>query len=137
MRRLAAEHPFHCPVLGHDVPAMIRQGKVALAQVQYRLGRHAEAADLFQAVLADSPPTLTVLRGLGMALVRQELFDQAFKHLRAAYEIESAQPTDKTYQSAAYLALCGAKGKPYRPEDKINNVVWAVAPAVALRGEGR
>jgi tetratricopeptide (TPR) repeat protein len=127
VRRLAVEHTFHCPVLGHDVPAMIRQGKVALAQAHYRLGRYAEAADLFQSVLADSPPTLVVLRGLGMALVRQELFDQAFKHLRAAYEIESTQPTDRTYQSAAYLALCGAKGKPYRPEDKINNVVWAIA----------
>src|SRR5262249_33508133 len=56
-----------------------------------------------------------------------ELFDQAFKHLRAAYEIESAQPNERTYQAAAYLALCGAKGKPYRPEDKINNVMWAVS----------
>lgn len=127
VRRLAGEHVYHCPVLGHDVPAMIRQGNVALAQAQYRLGRHAEAADLFSAVLQDSPPTLVVLRGLGMALVRQELYDQAFKHLRAAYEIEAAQPNDRTYQSAAYLALCGARGKPYRPEDKINNVLWAIS----------
>src|SRR5262249_12943834 len=49
-------------------------------------------------------------------------YDDAFKHLRTAHEMEEP----KNYLTAGYLALCGAKGKPTRPEDKDKNVAWAV-----------
>lgn len=121
VRRLAAEQPFHCPVLG-DVGALLRQGRFALAQAHYRLGHYAEAADLFGKVLAEGAPTVPVLRGLGLALARLERYDQAFKHLRTAFE----QEEPKNHLTAGYLALCGARGKPNRPEDKVNNVAWAI-----------
>ena len=63
-----------------------------------------------------------VLRGLGLALARLDRFDQAFKHLRAAHEMEDP----KNFLTAGYLALCGAKGKPTQPEDKARNVHWAI-----------
>src|SRR5439155_8015106 len=125
--RLAEKYPCVCPVLGADVGAMIRQGQLALAQAQYRLGNFAEAVDLYEAVLKESPPTLPILRGLGMSLARLQRYDEAFKHLRAAFELEQNQ--DRQGGSAltvGYLALCAAKGRPSQPEDKQKNVLWAI-----------
>src|SRR5207248_2396164 len=54
-------------------------------------------------------------------------YDEAFKHLRAAFELEQNQ--DRQGGSAltvGYLALCGAKGRPSQPEDKQKNVLWAI-----------
>jgi tetratricopeptide (TPR) repeat protein len=131
--RLAAKFPYRCPVFGTDVAAMVRQAQLALAQVQYRLGHFQEAADLFNTILQESPPSVAVLRGLGLALAKLERYDEAFKHLRAAHESEfsrepkaSAKQANSDYLTAGYLALCGAKGKPSRPEDKPNNVWWAI-----------
>src|SRR5262249_10114535 len=42
------------------------------------------------------------------------------------YELEQAQPTATTHLTAGYLALCGARGRPNRPEDKASNVNWAI-----------
>jgi len=120
--RLTREHPFACPVLGSDVPAMVRQGMLALYQAHYRLGNFQEAANVCETLLKEAAPTQPVLRGLGLALARLERYDEAFKHLRAAYDLEEP----KSPITAGYLALCGAKGKPSKPEDKPNNVRWAV-----------
>jgi Flp pilus assembly protein TadD len=122
VRRLTADYPYVCPVLGGDVGAMLRQGRLVLARAQYRLGNFPEAAHLFDAVLQESPPSVPLLRGLGLALARLGRYDQAFKHLRAAHEQE--QP--KSHLTAGYLALCGARGKPLQPEDKAQNISWAV-----------
>src|SRR5438132_779724 len=89
VRRMSEKYPFVCPVFGADVGAMIRQGQIALAQAQYRLGNFAEAVNLYEAVLQESPPTLPILRGLGLSLARLERYDDAFKHLRAAFELEA------------------------------------------------
>jgi tetratricopeptide (TPR) repeat protein len=127
VRRLAEKYPFVCPVLGADVGAMIRQGQIALAQAHYRLRNFSEAVDLYEAVLKESPPTLPILRGLGISLARLQRYDEAFKHLRAAFELEQNQ--DRRGGSAltvGYLALCGAKGRPSQPEDKQKNVLWAI-----------
>jgi tetratricopeptide (TPR) repeat protein len=122
VRRLAAKHPFHCPVFGADVAFMIRQGQVALGQGYYRLGNFEESAKVFHHLLQEGAPSLPVLRGLGLALARLGQFDQAFKHLRAAHDEEEP----KNFLTAGYLALCGAKGKPLQPEDKVRNVQWAI-----------
>ncbi|MCS6850524.1 MAG: tetratricopeptide repeat protein [Gemmataceae bacterium] len=122
LARLAAEHPFQCPLFGRDVAGMVRQGKVALAQTYARLGRHQQAAREFEEVLNEAPPTEAVLRGLGLALARLGRYDEAYKHLRAAHEM---QPTPDPW-TAGYLALCGALGQPSRPEDKKPNVAWAI-----------
>lgn len=121
VRRLASEHAFHCPVFG-DVTALVRQGWFALGQAHYRLGRYQESADLFGKVLQEGAPTVPVLRGLGLSLARLERYDEAFKHLRAAFE----QEEPKNHLTAGYLALCGARGKPNKAEDKANNVAWAI-----------
>ena len=122
VRRLASKHPFVCPVLGGDLGAIIREGQFALAQTHYRQGAFQEAADLFNKLLQETAPTAALLRGLGLSLARLQRFDQAYKHLRAALEQE--QPKDPF--TAAYLALCGAMGRPTQPEDKPKNVAWAV-----------
>jgi tetratricopeptide (TPR) repeat protein len=122
VRGLAAERRFHCPLFGDSVALMLRQGQVALGQGQYRLGHYEDAARTFHHAFQEGVPSLPVLRGLGLSLARLERFDEAFKHLRAAHELEEP----KGFLTAGYLALCGAKGKPTRPEDKARNVTWAV-----------
>jgi tetratricopeptide (TPR) repeat protein len=122
VRRLALKHPYLCPILGNDLAAMLRQGQFALAQAQYRLGNFQDAADLFTKLLQESPPTVPLLRGLGLALAQLQRYDQAYKHLRIALE----QEEPKNHLTAGYLALCGALGKPSQPEDKPKNVAWAI-----------
>jgi tetratricopeptide (TPR) repeat protein len=122
VRRLALKYPYVCPILGSDVGAMLRQGQLALAQAHYRLGNFQESADLFNALLQESPPTLPLVRGLGLSLARLGRYDQAYKHLRAAVD----QEEPKTHLTAGYLALCGALGKPAQADDKPRNVVWAI-----------
>jgi len=122
VRRLANKYPYVCPVLGSDLTVIVRQGQFAMAQAHYRHGDFQEAADLFAKLLQDSPPTVPLLRGLGLALARCGRFDQAYKHLRIALEQE--EPKDPF--TAGYLGLCGAMGKPTNPEDKPRNVTWAI-----------
>ena len=122
VRRLAAKNPYTCPVLGGDLNALVLEGQFALAQAHYRQGAFQEAADLFHRLLQETAPTTALLRGLGLSLARLAKYDQAYKHLRAALEQE--QPKDPF--TAAYLALCGAMGRPTQPEDKPKNVAWAV-----------
>jgi tetratricopeptide (TPR) repeat protein len=122
VRRLTNKHRYVCPVLGPDLTVFLRQGQFALAQAQFRHGDFSEAADLFGKLLQDSPPTVPLLRGLGLSLARAGRYDQAYKHLRIALEQE--EPKDPF--TAGYLALCGALGKPTQPEDKPRNVAWAI-----------
>jgi tetratricopeptide (TPR) repeat protein len=122
VRRLAAKYPYVCPVLGGDLAAIIRQGQMALAQAQYRQGNFQDAADLYTKLLQECPPTVALLRGIGLSLARLERYDQAYKHLRIALEEEN--PKDPL--TAGYLALCGAMGKPTNEEDKPKNISWAI-----------
>lgn len=122
VRKLAAEHRYRCPLLGADLVLLSRQARTALAQAHYRLGAFAEAAELFQDLLKECPPNALLLRGQGLALARLQRFDQAYKPLRAALEMEA--PKDPF--TAAYLALCGAMGKPTQPTDRPKNVAWAL-----------
>jgi tetratricopeptide (TPR) repeat protein len=120
---LAVKHSFVCPVFGNDIAAIARQGEIALAQAEYRQGHFQDAADRFARLLQDVPPSAPLLRGLGLSLARLERYDQAYKHLRAALDME--EPKDAL--TAGYLALCGALGRPIREEDKARNVEWAVS----------
>jgi tetratricopeptide (TPR) repeat protein len=122
VRRLATRHRFVCPLLGGDLSILLRQGQLALAQAFYRQERYQEACDLYAKLLQDSPPTVLLLRGYGLALARLGQHDQAYKHLRIALEQED--PKDPL--TAGYLALCGALGKPTNPDDKPRNVAWAL-----------
>jgi tetratricopeptide (TPR) repeat protein len=122
VRRLASKYPFRCPLWGNDSQLIQRQANTALADAYYRLGQFEQAVEIYDRLSHESAPSLAVLRGLGLSLVRLGRYDQAFKHLRAVHELE--QP--KSPLTAAYLALCGTRGKPATPEDKINNVRWAV-----------
>jgi tetratricopeptide (TPR) repeat protein len=122
VRRLAEEYPYVCPLLGDNVALMIRQAQLALAQAQSRLGNHQEAADLYAALMQDAPPTVGLSRGLGQALVRLGKYEEAIKHLRSAYDREEP----RNALTAGYLALCSARGKPARPEDRLQNIAWAI-----------
>ncbi len=121
LRRLAARYSYSCPLWGNDLNIIIRQGQLSLAQAYYRQGSFQESADLYGKLMQDSPPTLVLLRGLGLSLARLGRFDQAFKHLRAALEMDR---TDAL--TAGYLALCGAMGKPTNTDDRPRNVEWAI-----------
>ncbi len=122
VRRLASKYPFSCPLLGSDVALMLRQANVALAEAYSRQGNYQGAADVYTRLLQDAPPSAPLLRGLGIALARLQRYDEAYKHLRTALE----QEDPKTPNTAGYLALCGALGKPTRPEDKARNVAWSI-----------
>lgn len=122
VRRLAEHNVYTCPILGSDLVAIIRQGRQALAEALSRQGAYQEAADLFGQLLQEVPPTVPLLRGLGLSLARMQRYDQAYKHLRIALEEE--QPKDPL--TAGYLALCGALAKPTQPDDKPKNVTWAL-----------
>src|SRR5207248_1513630 len=122
VRRLALKYSFTCPLLGGDVAVMVRQAQFTLAQALYRLGNFQGAADQYVTLLQDCPPTVPLLRGLGLALARLERYDEAFKHLRTAY----SQEEPKNHTTAGYLALCGALGKAKQSEDKPRNILWAI-----------
>jgi tetratricopeptide (TPR) repeat protein len=122
VRRLAARHRFDCPLLGSDPAPMLRQARIGLAQAYYRQGSFEESAGVYGQLLQEASPTMALLRGLGLALTRLERYDQAFKHLRTAYEEEEP----KNHLTAGYLALCGALGKPSQEGDKAKNVAWAI-----------
>jgi tetratricopeptide (TPR) repeat protein len=122
VRKLATAFPYTCPLWGGDLIYLIRQGNMALAQGQFKLGNYQDAASLFERALKEGALTLPVLRGLGLSLAKLGRFDDAFKHLRTAHEME--QPKDRI--TAGYLALCGACGKPSSEEDRRQNLAWAV-----------
>jgi tetratricopeptide (TPR) repeat protein len=122
VRRLANRHPYTCPLFGGDLNILLRQGQLALAQALYRQGNFQEAADLYTRLMQDSPPTLMLLRGLGLSLARLKRYDQAYKHLRTAMEMEGGSDAF----TAGYLALCGAMGKPTNADDRPKNVAWAI-----------
>jgi tetratricopeptide (TPR) repeat protein len=119
---LAAQQRYVCPLLGGDVAVMVRQAFLSLSQAQYRAGNYQETANICANLLQDAAPTVPVLRLLGLSLARLGRFDEAFKHLKTAHERE--EPKDAF--TAGYLGLCGASGKPSRPEDKPSNVLWAI-----------
>lgn len=122
IRKLASEFPFTCPLFGEDMKYLFYQGNLALAQGQFKLGNFKEAAELFDKVMKEGAPSLPVLRGLGLSLAKLSRYDDAFVHLKTAHEMES----DKDRITAGYLALCGASGKPSRPEAKLQNIAWAI-----------
>jgi len=122
VRKLAAKHAYVCPLWGGDLQALLRQANTALGQGLYRLGQYQEASHVFSKLMQESAPSLPILRGLGLSLARLGQFDPAFKHLRIAHEMEET----KDRITAGYLALCGAKGTPSRPEDKARNISWAI-----------
>jgi Flp pilus assembly protein TadD len=132
VRRLAAEHTYTCPLWGRDLSAILSQGQITLAEGLYRLGKTQEAADLFGQVARQSAPSHAVLRGLGLALARLGRFDEAFTHLRTAHDLE--EPKDRW--TSGYLALCAARAKPLRSEDKVKNVTWAIRLATRFTAPG-
>src|SRR5262249_46320307 len=129
--KLASQNRFVCPLFG-DLPAILRDGNTALGLGLYRLGHFQESSEVFTRLMQEAAPSLPVLRGLGLALARLGRYDQAFKHLRTAHELE----VGREKLTAGYLALCGAKGKPARPEDKVRNVHWAVRLMSNYRAPG-
>jgi tetratricopeptide (TPR) repeat protein len=132
VRKLAEEFPFKCPLFGEDMKFLIRQGNLALAQGHFKLNNFQEAAELFDKVLKEGAPSLPVLRGLGLSLAKLGHYDDAFVHLRTAHEMEEV----KDRITAGYLALCGAGGKPARPEDKLENIAWAIRLVTQFNAPG-
>jgi hypothetical protein len=132
VRKLAEEFPFTCPLFGEDMKFLIRQGNLALAQGYFKLSNFQEAAELFETVLNEGAPSLPVLRGLGLSLAKLGRYDDAFVHLRTAHEMEE----EKDRLTAGYLALCGAEGKPARPEDKLENIAWAIRLVTRFNAPG-
>ncbi len=122
VRRAAERGPFTCPILGRDLNVIIRAGLLAQAQAHYKLEQFQESADIYARLLENVAPSVGLLRGLGMSLARLGRYDQAYKHLRAALEMDDS----KDSFTAGYLALCGAMGKPTNPDDRPKNITWAI-----------
>ena len=59
---------------------------------------------------------------------RLEHFDDAYAHLKTAYE----QETTKNPLTACHLAYCATRAKPSRPEDRPANIRWAVRLLIDL-----
>lgn len=132
VRKLATSHPFTCPVWGGDLGQLIREGRVALGQALYKLGSFQEAADLYSAAIKEGAPSLSIIRGLGLSLARLGKYDEAFKHLRIAHEMEN--PKDRV--TAGYLALCGARGTPTQVDGKARNISWAISVVTQFTAPG-
>lgn len=122
VRRAANRERYTCPILGNDLNAIIRAGLLAQAQAHYKVEQFQESADIYSKLLENVAPSVGLLRGLGLALTRLERYDQAFKHLRTALEMDA----NKDSFTAGYLALCGAMGKPTNPDDRPKNIAWAI-----------
>ncbi|MFM7149262.1 MAG: tetratricopeptide repeat protein, partial [Gemmataceae bacterium] len=120
--RLLERNEFTCPLLGDDVGPILRQANFALAQALHRQEQFQEAAEIYSKLLQEAPPTMPLLRGYGQVLARLGQHDQAYKYLRLALDRQDP----KEPMTAAYLALCGALGKPTNPEDKPRNLTWAM-----------
>jgi tetratricopeptide (TPR) repeat protein len=132
VRKLAGKHTFICPLFGGDMQVLVRQGSLALAQGLFRLENYKEAAAQFGRALQEGAPSVTVLRGLGLSLAKLGEYDEAFKQLRIAHEMEET----KDRLTAGYLALCGAKGTPNREEDVALNIAWAIRTVTAFTAPG-
>jgi len=132
IRKLAGKYTFICPVFGGDMQVLTRQGALALAQGLFKLGNFQEAADQFAKSLAEGAPSLPVLRGLGLSLAKLGKYDEAFKHLRAAHEMEEV----KDRLTAGYLALCGAKGTANDPADVPRNLAWGIRTVTPFTAPG-
>jgi tetratricopeptide (TPR) repeat protein len=132
IRKLGDTHPFVCPLWGNDLRLMVRRGELSLGQAHYCIGQFKAAADVFQKMFNEAAPTHEVLRWLGLALTRLELYHDAFPHLKTALEMED--PQDRL--TAGYLALCAACAKPDRPQDKEPNIEWAVRTVRRFEGFG-
>lgn len=132
IRKLAEKYPFICPLWGGDLSFVERQGNLALAQGLYKVANYQEAADLFAKALKAGAPSLTVLRGLGLSLARIGKYDDAFKHLATAYEME----VPKERLTAGYLAMCGARGTPTQETDLPRNIAWAIKTVTEYTAPG-
>jgi tetratricopeptide (TPR) repeat protein len=132
IRKLASKHRFVCPLWGTDIRAQVSIGQLALGQAYYRLEQFQQAADAFQQLINETAPTHDALRWLGLAMTRLQRYDEAFKHLKTAFDLE--EPKDRL--TAGYLAVCAACGKPNHAEDKGPNVAWAVRTVRQYEGFG-
>jgi len=132
VRKLSSELPFHCPLFGSDLKYLQLQGMRALGQGLYALGDYQEAANLFTKLIQEGAPSLPVVRGIGLSLARIGRYDEAFKHLRAAQEME--HPPERA--TAGFLALCGAKGTPKSDEDRLRNLRWAIQTVTPFTAPG-
>jgi tetratricopeptide (TPR) repeat protein len=130
--KLAAKYPFNCPLWGETPTVLIRLGQLALAQAMQRQGQNKEAIELFNHVLSDGAPSLPVLRGLGLAQARLGQYDDAYKSLRLAYDMEIA----KDRLTSGYLALCSAKTAPANPADLPSNLAWALKTVTPFSAPG-
>ncbi|MFL5341273.1 MAG: tetratricopeptide repeat protein [Gemmataceae bacterium] len=126
--RLSAQAEYVCPILGGNIAGMARQAKLALGQAYFRQDRAIEAVGVFRELVNESEPSPGVLRSLGIALAKLEHFDDAYAHLKSAYE----QETTKNPLTACHLAYCAARAKPNREEDRPANVRWAVRLLIDL-----
>src|SRR5439155_22007130 len=89
VRRLAQRYSFPCPVMGDNLAVLVRQIRQTLGQAHYRSGNYTEAVRCYTEVLGETPPTASLLSGLGRALARQGRYEEGYTHLRAAHDQES------------------------------------------------
>jgi tetratricopeptide (TPR) repeat protein len=122
VRRLAEKHPYACPLYGSDMAGLLRLAFQAQAQAYFRQGEYRQAADWYEKLLKESAPTPEMLRALGISLAKLGKYDEAFPHLKMAYEQEITKDRDTT----GWFALSAALGSAPSDEDRQLNLRWAV-----------
>ena len=132
IRKLASEFPFSCPLFGEDLKFLIRQGNLRVRRVNSSLATSPRPPVLFDKVLKEGARSLPVLRGLGLSLARLGRYDDAFVHLRTAHEMEEEKErTDRRLPRSVRRG-----GKPPRPEDKLQNIAWAIRLVTQFNAPG-
>jgi tetratricopeptide (TPR) repeat protein len=119
---LAEKHAYVCPIFNSSPAQLLTEARLGLARALGHMGELDEAVETYRRLLRDGPPKPSILGGLGRCLARQGKFEDAYTHLRAAYDQEKAHDP----LTVGYLALCGARGRSRTPEDRLKNVSWAL-----------
>lgn len=128
VRRLAEKHPYSCPLYGSDLAGLLRLAFQAQAQAYFRQGEYQQAADWYEKLLKESAPTIEMLRSLGISLAKLGKYDEAFRHLKLAYE----QEITKDRNTVGWFALSAAMGAAPSDEDRQLNLRWAIQMVSAI-----
>ncbi|MFO0864443.1 MAG: hypothetical protein U0744_07300 [Gemmataceae bacterium] len=128
VRRLAEKYPYACPIYGSDMAGLLRLAFQAQAQAYFQKGEYQQAADWYEKLLKESAPTPEMLRALGISLARLGKYDDAFPHLKMAYEQEITKDRD----TVGWFALSAALGSAPTDDDRQINLRWAVQMVSAI-----
>jgi tetratricopeptide (TPR) repeat protein len=125
---VARRSPVPCP-FGLDQPNFAQvAARRSLAAALARADRFADAANVYYQAVAGGDDAPEVRRGLGLALARAGLYDDARPHLESAWRSEDPPHAP----TVGYLALCTARAAAPTAEHRAANLAAAVELMAAV-----